>query len=66
MKKAPELRIKRINVFVSTNLMGFNKESLDKTVDVIQYKDETEGWTDLPIFYENLRVYKSGIERDAY
>lgn len=67
MKKVyPDFRIKRTNIFVSSGLMGGFKDALDKTVDILQYKDENEGWVNLPIHYENIRVFKNGIESDAY
>lgn len=65
--KNPELRIKRMNVYVSYRAQkGWGKDSIDKNLDVIQVKDDKGDWIDLPIVYENIRVTKEGVERDVY
>lgn len=68
MKKSPELRIKRTNIWVKGSPGLFHSvKYIDKSIDVLQYKHETEGWVDVPIDYnDNYRVYPDRIERDAY
>lgn len=61
-----KLRVLKKNVYISKSQMGWGKSYIDKSKDVLQMWDDKEGWLDVPVVWDNIRVTDSGINGESY
>lgn len=61
-----KLRVLKKNVYVSKSKMGFGREAIDEYKEVLQMWDDKEGWKDVPVTYDNIRINEAGIHGETY
>lgn len=62
-----KLRVLKKTIYVAPSAQkGWKKESINKTIDIIQMWDEKEGWVNLPVVRENSNIYKDEFTVEAY